>query len=214
MRIALDFHSVLNDLQIPWIAAYMAEHGPAHLERFGKPLEKSDITDWDIEKFVIPKAKGKMYSYLAEESLHMSAPPMPYAVEVTRRLAAQGHEFLVITDSVMIWAIMGYLKEHYPHIPDIRGSVLRIPNKLKAQAAAALGCTDLIEDYTPNLAGFSGRGWLINTAYNAAHEHPLCRRVADWRALGARLGVEVDDLYSGLPLSAPAPIAAPSLQHG
>lgn len=184
--IAIDFDGTLAHTLGPVIDAYNAEHGAAHGERFGRPLCYEDCTAWDMTTYTLSDAN--IYQHFASHDLRMQAPPLADAQRVTEALVRRGDHLIVMTDSVMIWTIQQYLKQHFPHITE----VWRIPSKRKAYVAAATGHSMLIDDHYDNVQGHS-IGWLIDAPYN---QQPHRRRLGSWQgnptpwaALAEKMGV-------------------------
>lgn len=196
MRIAFDFHSVLNHLLLSLIEKYNRDHGKKHTERYGRLLSYNDCTAWDLTEYTV--IGGDIYHYFAKPKTHLEAPPVPYAPEITRMLVEAGHELCVITDSIMLPTLSDYLKQYYPHI-DRRDRLYRVPNAEKAQFLNGMGWDVFVEDRRENLSGFKGTPYLITTPYNAQFtDFPERQRLGPIETamlnLGGRLGLDIDQL--------------------
>jgi len=92
-RIALDIDGVLCNL----IACWLGEGSEYHRE-FGDFLQEEDILSWDIERYVLPAARHKVYrEYLADPTLYLRAKPYPGALKCVEALSRHNWDIVFAT---------------------------------------------------------------------------------------------------------------------
>lgn len=89
MRILIDIDSVLADIMEVWLPRYNHD--------YNDDLEKEEITDWEMTKFVKPECGKKIYSYLLQDELYDDMPMVDGALEGVRALERWGHEVFYVT---------------------------------------------------------------------------------------------------------------------
>jgi 5'(3')-deoxyribonucleotidase len=143
-----DLDGVVIDLMPGWLARYNRD--------FNDTLEVSQITDWDMKKFVKPEASQAIYNYLHSHELYDDAPPIPGALEGIAELRRLGYRVVFATASNMHMAgrKLRWLSEH---------GVLQLqygtthPDyvELCDKSLLAGNGVAIIDDYSKNLRGFT-----------------------------------------------------------
>ena len=93
MRIACDVDGVLADLHIEWLRRYNADSGD--------DLKPEEITAWNIQHFVVPEYRTKIFDYLRADDLYDTVPTIAGSVEGVRELRGLGHRVFFATSCVM-----------------------------------------------------------------------------------------------------------------
>lgn len=89
MLIIVDVDDVSLQSMPAWLAFYNSW--------YDDNLRPSDITDWDMIKFVKPECGEKIYDILARPDFYASVLPVPGARRGVRTLRGQGHRILFVT---------------------------------------------------------------------------------------------------------------------
>lgn len=88
MKILIDCDDVIWDLITPWLEKYN--------HTYNDTLTVSQITDWDITKFVKPECGRKIYNLL-DNYIYDSVIEIPHAKETIDWLRTKGHNIFFVT---------------------------------------------------------------------------------------------------------------------
>jgi 5'(3')-deoxyribonucleotidase len=161
LNIALDTDDVIFDLVSTWLHLY--EVYTLH------HLEKNDITDWDISKFVLPEWKNKIYDIL-EDIDYMDIKPIDGAIEGIKKIQQLGH--------TIIFATALNLKNKEKWLCENIGtdSINYVVTKNKS----LLDVEVLLDDNYKNILEFNkkGQGYLFSRPWN--NEFTYQPRINNW----------------------------------
>jgi 5'-nucleotidase len=104
MIVLVDVDSTVADLMPEWLRLYN--------EEWGDKLSSSDITEWDMTKFVHPDCGNKIYSYLLREDLYDNVKPIDGAVEGVQHIRSLGHRVVFVSAGVYAHAKFVWLNKH------------------------------------------------------------------------------------------------------
>lgn len=90
LTVAVDVDETVADLLPAWLEMYNDDYGDS--------LRVTDITGWDLTKFVKPECGNKIYTYLTPELYNM-VDPIPGALEGVEYLRKQGHRVIFVTST-------------------------------------------------------------------------------------------------------------------
>ena len=159
ITVLFDLDDTLADLINPWLSVYN--------ERFNDNLVKSDITDWDIRKFIKVEARTKIFGIINEEGFYSKVQPNPIFVEMARDMVKLGDNVGICTscnnNPTMISEKLKWIKTHVPFIN--RDNIMFVNDKSLARADL------LVDDRVENIEGFlyrnpSSRGYLVLQPHN------------------------------------------------
>jgi 5'(3')-deoxyribonucleotidase len=151
--ILLDIDETINNLNTKWLKIYNT--------KYNDNLLPSDITEWDISKFVKPEAKEDIYELLKTPGLFsdMVEPPV-VSVEVTKLLSKfyDIYPLSYCKYPINCYEKVQYLEKYFPHI--------NTDNFISCKNKSLIKGDYMIDDYHENFKGFNGNGVLINKSYN------------------------------------------------
>jgi 5'(3')-deoxyribonucleotidase len=136
-------------------------------------LQKEDITDWDISKFVKPECGGRIYSYLKDGGMFMRADMIGSALWGVSKLKFEGHRVIFVTALDVEGAKLLWLKTH-KFLEDKSDLVVCYDKSL-------VRANILIDDKYENVKSFVGRGILFSQPWNARFTD--VERVNGWNNL-------------------------------
>lgn len=141
--VGFDVDGVLCNLISPWLAQYNRD--------YSDNLTVTEVSDWDISKFVKPECGKKIFDYLEDPSLYDNAFPYAGMLEVVKFIRKLYNVKFITTATVgsqgrkLIW-----LQEH----GFFRSGDEYAEMKDKSNAPVDI----LIDDYIENVKGFYERG--------------------------------------------------------
>src|SRR6266516_3997551 len=124
LTIAVDCDETIADLMAEWLRRYNRD--------FNDNLTKDQIKTWEIEEYVKPEARTKIFEYLQYPDLYDFVQPIPGAKEGLAYLRAQGFKVVIVsscvlnqTDMKMNWCVKhGMVKPLHTNdrvVPDFVG---------------------------------------------------------------------------------------------
>lgn len=163
MRIFLDLDGVVGDILTPWLALYNYE--------FNDTVKPQDIKNWQIEFFVKPAARRRIYEYLDLPELYDLMKPMPGAVEGIAELRDAGHRAVIATH-----ARPGHMGTKYKWC--MKHKIINSADDyVETKDKGLLRGDILLDDYPGNLVGFVGLPILFDAPHN---KDAVYRRVRNW----------------------------------
>jgi len=68
-------------------------------ERYGKCVNRDEVTDWDLHKFYPDLTKEQVFAPLEEDEFWKTVEPIPGAQEAIKQLIEDGHDLYIVTAS-------------------------------------------------------------------------------------------------------------------
>lgn len=164
LSIAVDIDEVCANLIGEWIRLYNND--------YNDNLKESDITDWDISKFVKPECGKKIYSYIKMRSIYDNVYPINGAKEGIKKLKNLGYRTFYATSTPIETAGVKYawLKKN--------GFEVSQEDYMEVGDKSLIHASYLIDDRFENISKFKGKGILFNSPWNK--KYPYKDRVNNW----------------------------------
>jgi len=147
MVIACDVDDVVCDLVTEWVRLYNRDYFDT--------LSTSDITEWDIFKFVKPECGKKIYDYLDSPFLYDYIYPIVGSIDGVLSLRDAGHRVVFVTSAVNGCAgrKLRWLQE-WGYFPEKRKSE---KDYIECHDKALIRADVIIDDGPHNLRSFIGK---------------------------------------------------------
>jgi 5'-nucleotidase len=177
-----DLDSVVIDMLPGWVARYNAGYNDS--------LQVSQITDWDMVKFVKPECGRAIYDYLHVHELYDDAPPIEGALEGIKELRKLGYRVVFATacNKFMAGRKLQWLADH-GFLELVYGTFSYDYVELQDKSLLSGSGVAIIDDYPKNLAGFT-RGEL-KILFPAHHNLHLPHDATIYRPTGWQQVVEL-----------------------
>lgn len=166
--IAFDIDGTLADLMTAWLKMYNNDYGDS--------LCPSDITDWDVSKFVLPKCSKKIFKYIGNPKIYDFVLPIDGSLNAVNSVRDSANVVFVTSISGNTagrkreWLVdNGFYK---------KGDVY-----IEASDKSAIDADLLIDDYPVNIESFYGKdgrgiGIIFSQHWNMKFDWPL--RIPNW----------------------------------
>ena len=151
-RIIIDMDWVIAKLTKKWLKYYNEENDD--------DLQISDITEWDICKFVKPGAKQSMLELLNRDGFYRDLEVVEDSVEVLRELS-EDYELFICTDPFGPYSLRDkyeWLLEHFPFI--------KAENFIFTGNKSIVNGEYMIDDAVHHIEKFKGEKLLFGAPYN------------------------------------------------
>lgn len=158
--IAVDVDDVCLDLMPNWIKKYNFEYDDS--------LTKDDILDWNISKFVKEEAKERIYSYVKDDEIFLSASPIKNSLETILWLKEK-HRIVYVTANDPLNCKFKWLLDN--------GFIESVDDLVVAYDKNLIKSSILIDDKYGNVVNRTG-GWLFNQPWNK--QYNFKNRVDNW----------------------------------
>jgi 5'(3')-deoxyribonucleotidase len=172
--ILVDVDDVIANLVDGWLSKYN------YLS--GDNLKSTDITEWDISKFVKPDWKVWIYELLENPKLYDSIKPIDGALDGINRLVAKGYRIVYVTSPVIETAgtKFRWLTEHrFP---------IRLENYVEARDKSLIFGHFMIDDGIHNIqTTLAGDALLFSKPWNEGYDNYT--RVNNWQDITEWFGV-------------------------
>jgi len=159
----IDADEVIINLIEPWLNIYNLE--------FGQNLQKEEITNWDISKFVVPEAKTEIFRYIEHPDIFYASEPVQDSLWGFECLRDMGLRPVVGTANDIEGCKWIWLKEH-GFIDDPRDLIVAMDKSL-------IRGNFLLDDRFTNCLSFQGPSFLFSAPWNQKHFH--INRVNGWK---------------------------------
>jgi len=154
--IAMDVDGVVAALDTNWMAWYN--------RIYNDNVQASDITDWDVHKFVKPECGHKIYEFLKNPSLYDDVLPYPGASSSIAILKSQGHRIVYATTSPIESFGRKFLwLKQYGFITDLK-------DYFETNDKSLVRADILVDDRPKNLETFVGKKVLYAQKWNATEK--------------------------------------------
>jgi 5'(3')-deoxyribonucleotidase len=151
--IAVDMDDTLQDFIPHWINAYN--------KKYNDKLHHSQITEWDVTKFIKPECGVKIYELLNEPNFFANMTPKESSQEVTKWLSEYYDIYIVTNSHYKTYdEKIKWVMKHYPHLKIEDGKFITLKNKYLFKADY------LIDDGAHNIESFPNTSLLINMPHN------------------------------------------------
>jgi 5'(3')-deoxyribonucleotidase len=162
--VLLDIDDVCANLIEKWLHLYEL---PSHHK-----LDREDVTDWDLSKFVKPEFKEKIYQIIEKPQIYNSIKPIDGALEGYNYLKSKEYDILFATYSTkgcagrkFDWLLEnGFEVDHNDYIEIYRKELLDVDF--------------MVDDNYQNVSKTSGVGILYNAPWNKKYEWSI--RANNW----------------------------------
>lgn len=166
--IGIDLDSTLNTLDKEWMALYN--------EDYNDNIQKEDMYDWDVEKYIKPECGEKIYDYLFTPKFFLNLGVQEHSQKVTKFLSRHYDLYIVtayhwkVCEDKARWII-----KNFPHIDS--KNIIFCNNK------GLIGTDYLIDDGGHNIEAFKGTGLIYDARWNwyLANDYP---RFKSWFEIG------------------------------
>lgn len=165
MIIGCDVDDTISMMMESWLRLYNRD--------FLDDLQKEQITDWDISKFVKPEAKQKIYQYINEPQVFSVAQPVKDALESINMLKSRGHRVIYVTANSPLGIKEQWLKGY--------GFLDTMENFYLAYDKSLILCDYLIDDKYENVETAHGKGILVSQPWNQKYDWKL--RANNWKEI-------------------------------
>lgn len=162
---------VVANTHAAWLDLYNAD--------YDDDLDYSEITDWDMAKFVKPECGRKIYEYLTRPDFYELVVPMDYSLLSMDMLREMGHRIIFVSAGFFPAKVewlhnYGFLKE-YPYND---GRWQTAADIIIAYDKNLINGDILIDDRTDNVLAFDGQSILFNQPWNLKDKFGI--RVDGW----------------------------------
>lgn len=166
--ILMDVDDVVANLVDEWLHIYN--------ELANDNVTSSEVTDWDIAKFVKPDWKSKIYDILRRPNLYDSVTAVDGALDGIKRLIGAGHRVVYVTAPIMETSGSKYFwlqKNGFPISPE---------DYVEAKDKSLIYGDFLIDDGIHNIeATRAPEALLFTRPWNRNYEG--CVRVGNWQEI-------------------------------
>lgn len=163
MIIAVDVDDTCANLSDTWLRRYNYD--------FGDNLKRSDITKWEIHKFVKPECGEKIYDYLKDKTLYNFVEPVPYSLEAINLLKNFGRVIFITAPTLETMGRKYYwLKEH--------GYTNSLDDYIETKDKYLIKYDYIIDDRWENVEG-SEANYLYNQSWNIKYNFQ--NRIKNWK---------------------------------
>lgn len=149
MRVLLDVDYCIAPLHDEWLRRYNHE--------YGDNLKTSQITEWDMTKFVKPSCGENIYKYLDDLDLYDNLVPVRGSFWAVGLLREWGHDVRFVTSGVNVSKIR-FLRRF--------GFVQRETDFIITADKSLINGNILVDDYEKNLDTFDGATVLYDAPHN------------------------------------------------
>jgi 5'(3')-deoxyribonucleotidase len=162
---------VVADLMSEWLRLYNL--------KYNDTLQREQITDWDMRKFVRKEVGEKAYDILRDPILYPGVQPIEGARDGIHQLRSMGYRVVFVTSCVhgSVDAKMAWLKKY--HLIDFRAHTPK--DFIAAKDKFLVKGEVLIDDGPHNISAFPGHTILFDQPYNRHMDHP--HRVRSWEEI-------------------------------
>ena len=158
--IGVDVDDVCLDLMSRWLSKYNYE--------FNDTVRVRDILGWDIHNFIKPEAHQRIYEYIEDDELFLSAKPVIGSLEVISWLKRH-HRIIYITAHDPLNCKFTWLLNN--------GFIDSVDDLVVAYDKYLIKSTILIDDKYENVNHRDG-GWLFTRPWNKKYDFK--NRVKNW----------------------------------
>lgn len=111
LTVLVDLDDVLGGLGEAWVKALNKKHGTS--------VKRSDVVDWEIEKFFPDISTDEVYAPLFTKKFWESVKPVEGAVKYLKKIIKDGHKVYVVTAShpdTIPLKLNHMLFKHFPYL--------------------------------------------------------------------------------------------------
>lgn len=156
ITIALDVDEIILSLIDTWISIYNLE--------YDDNLQRNQITDWDISKFVKPEAKFTIFQYINEPDVFYASKNVEGAHEGVQELRAMNFKIVYATANNPQNCKFNILKE--------RGFMLDKSEFMEVYDKSLIYADILLDDRFTNCMSFRNTSFLYSAPWNERFYHP------------------------------------------
>ncbi len=172
MKILIDMDGIIVDLMTPWLEVYNRE--------WGDSLQRWQVTDWALHRFVKPECGLKVYDFIKRLGFYDHLPAHLGAIEAVTKLHESGHDIKFATASPCADAARGkivWIEREFEHLGFGIRDVISIYDKVWLEADV------LIDDKTETIKAWSQKA-TTQTSYPRprimAISHPHNQDAREW----------------------------------
>lgn len=167
MVICVDFDDVINDLLSAWLLWLNT--------KYNCNVAFEDVVHWDMARAYTSLTREQIYEPLMNESFWGTVKIKNEAIDIIKKLQAEGHEIYICTSTHPIIMSCKYNKLMKPHLPfiDERHIIL-------AHNKQMVNCDIFIDDNPNNLLGGNYKKILFDMPHNRNVVSDEVVRVKDW----------------------------------
>ena len=166
MNIIVDVDDCVADLVGEWLKRYNFD--------YGESLKKSDVTEWDISKFLRkPENKEFLYQYIEDPNLYNNIKPIKDSLWGINKLKSMGNRVIFVTASTIGSAgrKFQWLKDH--KFIDNKNDYVETLDK------SIIRGHWMIDDRFLNVKSFHGRAILFDAFWNRCEQWDL--KAKSWK---------------------------------
>jgi len=173
--IILDVDDVVLDLVSNWLRLYNRD--------FNDDVILEDITEWNIAKFVKPKAKFYIYDYVHRGAVFETASPIKDSIDSIHEILSWSDicRIVYVTAGDPLNSKEKWLKR-YNILPNRKDFVSCIDKSL-------IRGFSILDDKYSNVTNFIGKGYLFDKPWNREFIHH--NRIIGWKDYMNRLKVDL-----------------------